>query len=889
MTREEWVASTRDVSLLPQSPIEQKDGKWTVVQRMEAWIALGPRIFDEHLDRFREIAVEVLRERDPQFELEPDQRYAANVHDKVLEHSGQLRSGLAETLALMSCFPDALTSCTHGKARATALIAVKEIFVDADWVLWASVNPHLPMLAEAAPDEFLDAVANAAAQIPSPFVELYAQESCGITGRNYMTGLLWGLETLAWHSDYITRVIVLLGELAEIDPGGNWANRPGNSITEILLPWHPQTCADIPKRKTAITTLLNEHPALGWKLLLSLLPKAHGVASGTHKAKWRPLTTPGCRERVADKGQYWEQVNIYAQLAIEVAASDSLKLAELIKHLPNLPGPAHTRLLELLVEDTTTTLPDCERRLLWENLISLAGDHRKFADADWALPPEAVAKIEGVASKLAPKSPSFLYARLFTDCDFDLFEQEGNYEEQRRAIATKRQEAVTEIAAVSGVEGLVDFAKSVTSPWQAGFAVGVVGNAAIEAAMMPSHLVDPDDRIERFAAGFVWGRFHAAGWGWVDGLETRDWTPSQKGVLLTRLPFDRETWVRADRLLGGDQSPFWTRTSANPYEVKEEDLILATELLLKHGRTRPALRCLNRLTEGNQAISGELVICALQANLRSEEPVNTRDQHAAIELIKWLQDRPDIDDEKLLQIEWNYLPMIGGYSGGSPRTLTRRLSQDAGFFCEVIRAVFRSKKEEERNEELPKRECFFRKIVQKLLWWKKQREVKEQSAEERKRTAENAYRLLSDWRVPPGCTEQGEFDEIAFKEWLSEVKRSTQVSGHFEVAMSQLGQVLPYSPPDPNGIWINKAVADALNSKDAESMRSGFTCELFNMRGTHGFTEGKEEMGIAAAYDQKAEAVESAGYHRLATSIRELAASYKHDAERDARRGPFGG
>ena len=45
-----------------------------------------------------------------------------------------------------------------------------------------------------------------------------------------MTGLLWALETLAWHSDHLARVTVILGELAEIDPGGNWTNRPANSL-----------------------------------------------------------------------------------------------------------------------------------------------------------------------------------------------------------------------------------------------------------------------------------------------------------------------------------------------------------------------------------------------------------------------------------------------------------------------------------------------------------------------------------------------------------------------------------------------------------------------------------------------------------------------------------
>src|SRR5207245_10352129 len=118
----EWIASTREVSLLPNSPLEQKDGKWAIARRKEAWEALGQRIFDKNLDRFRQIAIDVLRERDPQFELEAGERFAARIYNKTLRHSDQLRKGMAETLALLGSFPQYLTSCSNGKAEATAAI-----------------------------------------------------------------------------------------------------------------------------------------------------------------------------------------------------------------------------------------------------------------------------------------------------------------------------------------------------------------------------------------------------------------------------------------------------------------------------------------------------------------------------------------------------------------------------------------------------------------------------------------------------------------------------------------------------------------------------------------------------------------------------------------------
>src|ERR1051326_3553859 len=133
---EQWTSAVREVSLLPDAPVQQKDGRWKVADRLAAWKTLGLRMFDEHLDRFRKVAVEVLRERDPQFDLPSNQRYAASIHGKVLKHSHSLRTGLAETLALLGSYPEFLTSCSFGKAEGTALLAVREILKGADWELW---------------------------------------------------------------------------------------------------------------------------------------------------------------------------------------------------------------------------------------------------------------------------------------------------------------------------------------------------------------------------------------------------------------------------------------------------------------------------------------------------------------------------------------------------------------------------------------------------------------------------------------------------------------------------------------------------------------------------------------------------------------------------------
>jgi len=110
-------------------------------------------------------------------------------------------------------------------------------------------------------------------------------------------------------------------------------------------------------------------------------------------------------------------------------------------------------------------------------------------------------------------------------------------------------------------------------------------------------------------------------------------------------------------------------------------------------------------------------------------------------------------------------------------------------------------------------------------------------------------------------------------------KKCTE-TGHLEVALQYVGKVLFYSPADPLGFWINKAVADELNRKDADELRSGFSMQVFNSRGSHMVDPtGKPELELADEYKTKSEEAENAGYQRFAITLRKISESYESEAK----------
>jgi hypothetical protein len=388
----------------------------------------------------------------------------------------------------------------------------------------------------------------------------------------------------------------------------------------------------------------------------------------------------------------------------------------------------------------------------------------------------------------------------------------------------------------------------------------VVAGKEVDRVVLPDLLESDQKPLAQFAGGFVWSRFRICGWQWVDDIDTLRWTPAHIGQFLSFLPFTPDTWERSKRLLGEDESVYWGKTSANPYEALT-GLEPAIDKLIQHGRPYAAIRCLQRMLHDKQPFDNGRAVRALLAALKSSESAHSMDAYEIVEVIKSLQSDPNTNPDDLFHVEWAYLRLLDQHHDASPKLLEGRLANEPGFFCEVVRLVFRSKKEERPTEE---------------------------PTEQTKGIATNAYRLLSEWRTPPGCRADGTFDGDALAVWLDAMKKECSDTGHLEIAMTMVGHALIHVPPDSDGLWINRSAAAALNTKDAGDMRNGFRTELFNSRGAHWVDPtGKPERELAEKYRAQAEAVEVAGYHRLATTLRELAGSYERDAESVSSRERF--
>lgn len=846
----EWVKKAREILHSAGSPLSLNNGVWKVVNRAELWSKLGFRIIDQDLDNFKSITISILKEPNPTLELPADKRHTALFRADELTYSHVLREGISEGLAILGSQSEACTFCSLAKGKTTSSSIIRELLFNTDWISWASLNDLLPNLAESAPDEFLDALEQAMQQSPSPFDMLFRQEGDGFAGANYLTGTLWALEALAWEDSNLTRVCVALAELASRDPGGRGGNRPSNSLLTILLPWFPQTLAPATKRKAAVEKVLEEFPNIGWNLIIQLLPGQHQTSSGSYKPRWRK-TIPDNFEGSVTQQEFWAQASFHADFAVDAARRDTDRLCVLIDNFENLPKPAFSKLLGVLSSQWIKALPEEDRLPIWKHLISFTNKHKRYSDAEWALPNDKIRPIEDIAKQLAPTDPLNFYEPLFSDKDFELFEEDGDWEEQQKKLDQRRETAILEVIQKHGVTGIVKFAESVTSPKMVGHFLGAVDNQDIEQKLLPDFLGSTDSNLKSLSSGFVWRRHNLQGWEWSDSLDKSKWTREQVGQFLAVLPFTSTTWARCDEWLGVHSEEYWQRVHANPYQT-EGDIALAVEQLIKYGRPHAAIDCLNGMRHAKKSINTQLCVKALLAATSSSEPSHAMSRYNIVELIKYLQKVDDISDDDLFAIEWAYIPLLDSHNKAAPRLLENKLANDPDFFCEVIRLLYRPKHQE--------------------------RTAKKHSEKHQAKVI-NAWRFLRNWNVVPGTTHDGGFDHRLFNKWFDKVKESCSNSGHLEVALINIGKVLINAPVDTDDLWIDKTIAKALDGREMQDLREGYSTGIFNSRGAHWVDPtGRPEKELADSFRTKADEVETAGFHRFAKSLRDLADGYDEQA-----------
>ncbi len=831
-------------------PVRKVGTSWFLVSKDDAWGLLSAHLTPTDLALFRTALLRALVADPP-----PEQRWRVSVDSYKHALSEYLREGLVDTLAIMgarSGDTDFLTGHT-GQWHADDITEDLLKRANASWsaTSWAALSGVLPLLAEAAPEPFLSAVAGALSGEPAPLVALFtdAGPTTTLVGASPRAGLLQALESLGWSTEYMGLVAHHLATLSRLDPGGQLSNGPFSSLRSIFLIWDPQTTAPLADRLRVLDNLRGQTPDVAWRLMLAILPKPYDIVSPSYAPRWRDWKRS--RDQRVYFKEYHQAIEAVNTRLLEDVGLDAARWSDLLGIAGDLP---HDQLVGALENTAHDAFLDEGRMMVWGALRSAISKHRRFTNAPRALPADMVDRLERVYEQLTPHDPIQRVAWLFSAQPALLEGGPVEWSSYLQAVHNAQAQAIRTVRERGGLAGLLSLAHHVKRPEVIGSLSALTATAEAEDEWPPIlKLLDTPDVAER---GLAWSyaaqRFTMSGWPWARSvLENAApwWSPEKRAAFLRALPFESETWNWAERLGDDTERAYWLGVQ-DPWIKDPADVERAARRLMRYDRPAYAVSLLGRLLHGGapeadpEVIAGALEQLVGQGNTWGE---SARDVTI---LLDYLTTCEAFDAARLAHLEWICLPLVR-HEERPAGVLSRELAHNPAFFMDVLCTAFRAQDEEPGE-----------------------------ATDEQRARALLGYQLLNSWRRPPGVRDDGTVDEEALGAWIKEARTLATARQRVAIADQQIGRVLRYLPDDPDGLWPHRAVRETIERTASRDLETGLELELRNSRGmtSRGLSEGgAQERALETHYRDNASHL-NAHWPRTAALVRRIAGSFAEEA-----------
>jgi hypothetical protein len=687
------------------------------------------------------VALEVLSEDDPRFEIPAGERYLAGIRKISPKFSSQLREGIAETVALLGTRGDHTPQGAPEGASWRAVRLVGDLLENPSPKQWFSLAPVLPLLAEAAPDEFLSGVEGDLSQ-PSPtIISLFEKDANGLFSSSPHTSLIWALHHLAWDVAYLSRVVLVLAALMEVDTGGRINPRPAGVMHDIFRFWFPQTSANLDERLQALDLLTKRKPDIGFSVLMALVPQGNDTATHASKPRWRDYDTSQIKQ--ITYGDIDRQVDWAGKRLIELASGNLSKWQALLKDFARLPKITQDATLEWLRRLEPAGLTADQRIATWQRVRHLVREHRFFHDAFWALPKERVDELAELERKLAPDDPVERSKWLFGNGGFGAFgDTETPYEEQERMREEAQSDALREVFKARGLDGILDLASTASFPHTIGVLVAKLGLIPDWNELLPAKLLPADGGARDVAVGYAGTRFLTEGNSFVEKLPLEQWSPGAVAEFALALNFEGAIWNLLRQRRPEAEAFYWRWVRPYVRNISDQDLDEAMRCLLQCKRPVVALEALSSAIYNKAKPDWTIVADVVESASLEPDPaasdanLNDHSIWQLCELVKRLQQDPSTEQNRLVKLEWRFLP-LARHRDFVPKMLHNELSQNPAFFAEVIAAQFPAKDEPRDESKTPD--------------------------EVRRRTAEAAHDLLDSWIGIPGARPDGSIDSTVLR------------------------------------------------------------------------------------------------------------------------------
>jgi len=871
----------------PGRPLERRGPIWDWKAWEFVWTTLAPSLQRRDIERFLKLANEVLGAPDPALELAPEDRWLAEMRGKTHRLSRALRHGFARSLALLAVHSDVVPG-VNGRALVNRFV-FDLLVLEGRATRWISIATWLPDLAEAAPDAFLDALERFI-EDEDAVRELFTEG--GMFGSSPHTHVLWSPERIAWSQDHFSRVVLALGRLASVDPGGQLGNRPDRSLRMVMLPWRPATRMPVADRIQALRLIFDAVDAVAWKCARSLLPTTHDHGE--------PFVLPAWRQWGQDRADgvsphdYWAFQEQLVDLLLKRAGSHATRWAHLLQGAPEILR-GHRELGLLVIEAIrgldTATFARADAYALGDAARAIVMRHKRVRNAKWALKNEDLDLFQTLRTHLEPRHRRDRDRWLFARWPEIVKDLELSYEEREKRVTALRRASLADVLAEAGLSAVLEWAAEVDHSEALGVALSFWPEH--EARLFDAGLSDvgsPSARpaVARLTFGYCIGRYHAAGDAWrataLEALRVDD-DAAALAYVLQAFPCNQATWDVVEDESAEVRAQYWREVGVFILSLLECEF--AIPRLVAANRPYRVIDLVSMLMRDDgkkddvDAGERKVALARVALNLMVDHlPTDECDVGGTMSydlnrLLDFLE-KMGASREDLARWEWTWLPLIAE-EDRHLRALQAELAENPGLFVELLKWVYRANGSNEPDRILTEADIQRASLAREVLdaWTR----IPGLDAGAQKPT-----HAVGEGLGPISPAWNGAIDEEALRSWLERAVQLARGASRLEVCYARIGRLFAYGPADADGIWPCEPIRRAVEKARSDALDDEMVTAVMNRRGTHWVARnGAQESTMASAFRRWCE-LARAMYPRTGTILRRLAEYYEREArdERDS-------
>ena len=855
-----------ELASIDDSPIWTEGRFRGVVSKLECFIAVSDQLTSEDIDNFFDIAEYILSEDDPALDLEKKDRWAANIYNKVRDHSSAIRTSICQNLIILAVHGNGFFGQRFDfdmQSRVSFLI--ERLLSNKEPRAWQAQQSDLPLYAEAAPEMYLSIVEEELGKDTPSFKVLFEPVDSGLFGRCERTGMLWALELLAWNPIFLSRVVTILGKLSTYDIDDNWSNKPINSLKDILLVWKPHTAATVEQRCAVLELLCSKYPNIGWEMCIIPLKSGSVFTSGTYRPNWRAYASGVSKE--ITYGEAREYTLKCLNLVLSWSDHSLEMLKDLVRCLPSMEDDDKKAVLKQIEKWVLSSPGDENLTKLREHVRTTTMTSRALISGKKDTITDYVNGKE-LYELLEPKDLLFKHLWLFANTwveytPEELGETELDHEDREKRLAKKRVLALKEILTERGLHGLLSLIDISNSSYQIGLHLfsDILSEEHIFEFIV-SCLNENDGNLFKFDSC-------------ISGILVQ-MNEKDRNVLISDIidkvssehdkvlrlflcsPFQKSTWGQIEEQSIEIKTAYWHNVHPGWVGLSLENLNYAIDRLLEFERPLAAFN-LARLKLKHL---GSNSILKLLFSIATDSPEPDSDykpsKHDIEEALKTLNQRNDFDRTKLVNLEYIYVDILYSHSNYGIPNLSKEISKSPLFFIQLVAFCFkrRGKGEDPAEWNIPK-----------------DREKKEAAAT-------RAYHILQCIDVLPGTGKDGSINVDELSRWISDVRKLAQENGRKDITDQMIGKLLSTCSMGKDGVWPREEIRSVFEEVGSFEISIGMEIGLYNSDGAQ-FREVDSSNERARAEKYREMAGKVINQHPfVGRMLNRIAKHYDRDAER---------